>query len=766
MPSILAFGRTTQATSLSGIPTAYDQLAPNGASISTFLSIQQILTNPTFAGISSLVPQLNGSLLASWSAGSTPNPTIEYDVYIQLGTATGLFNAGNRTRTTFGTSIYLFTLADSATLLVAGSTYFVGIRARDPLGNQSTNTTSVSAVSTGVSPSRYLALTDIPSIVSSVWSELQAGYSAAGSFGNLLDSKASLTKAVADTIDSKLGSPVGSSFSADYQSIQTGVNTTNNRLGTPVGVNFSADIASIKADEVTTLARLTPTRAANLDNLDASVTSRLSDSVANIRFTAVDTAISSNLTAIQGIQNNTNFVGIVPSILSLPDTGSTIYKFFANLFDTVGSPEDPDSNIINYRIENSSGTIIVATTAMTRDSIGVYRGDYVVNSGDSGVDLVFIFTYTESSVAFIQYRTTRVQSSSGDLGTLLARLTPARAANLDNLDALISSRLSEADSVTHQSALLTQHANSQTAIAAVSTKIGTPVFGSVTQDVSAVRVQTDKIGNPANTTLAADLASIKSDSQGLRTDYTGLRATNLDNLDALVSSRQSESSALTRYNTLNNNDVGIIVAVNSIQNDTSFVGVVPNPFERPASGSTDYALFANLFDSVGSPNDPDLNTMYYRIEDPTGGIVAPTMAMTRLGVGKFKAIYSVLSTDPLIGLIVFFEYNELSTPFRQIRTTFVGATETKLDTINNKLGVPVATVSLDIAGVKSVMDTINSNSNANQTYNSNALASIQSDTDNIQAKIGIPLVTLADDIQTSFLKATDNDLVGIVEDEL
>lgn len=756
MSSILAFGITTQATSAAGIPTAFDQLAPNGASLSTYLSIQQVLTNPTFAGIVSLTPQSNGSLLASWAAGTTPNPILEYDVYIQLSTATGLFNSGNKTRTTFGTSIYLFTLADSTTLLVAGSTYFVGIRARDPLGNQSTSSASVSAVSTGVSPSRYLALTDISTVVAAVWSELQAGYSAAGTFGNLLDAKESLTKSVADTINTKLGSPVGSTFSADYQSIQTSSNLSNTKLGTPAGASVSADIASIKADDVTLLSRLSASRAGFLDFLDASIASRLSDATANTRFSTVDAAIAGVLTAVQSIQNNTNFIGIVPGILAVPASGSTPYKFYANLFDDVGSPEDPDSNTINYRIEDTNGTVIVATTAMTRDSVGVYRGTYSVTNTALDADLIFVFTYSEASVAFTQYRIARVQSESADLDTLLARLTPTRAANLDNLDVLVSSRLAETDSVTRQSALLTQHSNTQTAIAAISTKIGVPVFGSVTADITAVRIQTDKIGNPANVTLAADIASVKSDSSGLRTDYTGLRAVKLDFLDATITSRQAESVALTRYNTLNNNDSAILSAVNSIQNNTSFVGVVPNPMERPASGSTSYAIFANLFDSVGSPNDPDSNQMYYRIEDTIGNVVVATTLMSRLGVGQYKTTYLVLSTDPLRSLIVFFEYLEGASAFQQIRTTAIGATETKLDVINDKLGTPVVTVSADIAAIKA--DTVDTRTKVGVPVTTLAadIAAVKTDTLDLVAKTGIPVVTIADDIQT---RATLNDLL-------
>ena len=681
MPSILAFGRTTQATSAAGIPTAFDQLAPNGAVLSTFLSVQQVVTNPTFAGITSLTPQSNGSLLASWSAGTTPNPILEYDVYIQLGTATGLFSSGNKTRTTFGTSIYLFTLADSTTLLVAGSTYFVGVRARDPLGNVSVSTASLSATSTGVNPGRVLAYPDIPDVVAAVWNALKASYNTADTMGaalNEADAKAVLidtkigtpvssvsadvaavktvvdtintktgtpvtsiaadiaaVKAVDDTIDTKigtpvssvsadiaavksdtgttvsrLGTPVGSSFSADYQSIQTGVNTTNTRLGTPVGANLSADIAAVKADEVTLLSRLTPGRAANLDNLDAQVSLTQTATVAATQYNQVRTDVGGVLSAVQSIQNNTDFVGIVPQAMEIPNSGSNTYRLYVNLHDSLNAPMDPDSQM-NYQITTIAGSVLVATTAMTRDSIGVFHADYVVNTGVADTDIVVKFTYDVSSVPFVQYRTSKIQSTTGDLNTLVNLLTPARAANLDNLDAAVTSRLSDADSLTRQSALLNQHATTQTAVAAVSTKIGAPVLGSVTADVAAVRIQTDKIGSPAGASVSADIAAIKADTASaltkLGTPVLASLSADVAGVKTDVAAVKADTvSALTKLGT----PVGVSLSadVAAVKADTvpikvqtdkfNFTGANVDANAKVVSDKTDYALSAASAASV------------------------------------------------------------------------------------------------------------------------------------------------------------------------
>lgn len=59
-----------------------------------------------------------------------------------------------------------------------------------------------------------------------------------------------------------------------------------------------------------------------------------------------------------------------------------------------------------------------------------------------------------------------------------------------------------------------------------------------------------RLGAPAGASVSADIASVKSDSSGLRTDYTTARAAKLDNLDATVSSRNA-TAPLTAQQTAN-----------------------------------------------------------------------------------------------------------------------------------------------------------------------------------------------------------------------
>jgi hypothetical protein len=104
-------------------------------------------TPPTFAGISGLTANPDGSLSASWSAASDTTPPIVYKVYIQANTATGLFST--TPFATYATNLKMFTLPSGANL-VSGTTYYVGVRATDAFNNSETNSVSMSATSTGV----------------------------------------------------------------------------------------------------------------------------------------------------------------------------------------------------------------------------------------------------------------------------------------------------------------------------------------------------------------------------------------------------------------------------------------------------------------------------------------------------------------------------------------------------------------------------------------------------------------------------------------
>jgi hypothetical protein len=106
-------------------------------------------TAPTFAGITGLTANINGSLTASWSAGTDSSTPIEYVVYVQASTATGLFNSSNIAQIISALGAHIYVLNDLSRLQ-KGVVYYVGVRAKDALSNIDSNVVSMNATSAGV----------------------------------------------------------------------------------------------------------------------------------------------------------------------------------------------------------------------------------------------------------------------------------------------------------------------------------------------------------------------------------------------------------------------------------------------------------------------------------------------------------------------------------------------------------------------------------------------------------------------------------------
>jgi hypothetical protein len=108
---------------------------------------------PVFAGITNAAPNTDGSISASWSAGTAINPPISYKVYIARGSvsAATLFNSLNLAKIVPANTLTarLFLLADQ-TYLVRDQEYTLGVRAVDAYGNVETNTAILTATSVGI----------------------------------------------------------------------------------------------------------------------------------------------------------------------------------------------------------------------------------------------------------------------------------------------------------------------------------------------------------------------------------------------------------------------------------------------------------------------------------------------------------------------------------------------------------------------------------------------------------------------------------------
>lgn len=226
------------------------------------------LTPPTFAGIAGLVANSNGSLTASWSAASDTNSPIAYEVYIQASTAIGLFNVANRTLSTFSLSRAIFALADG-TLLANGVTYFVGVRARDPIGNVDANTASLSAISQGV-PS-----TSVLNAIAGIWDQVRASHTVSGSFGEALQSRVDVDVSTRAPASTALDNTVWTNAKAAFIDAAISSRATDADMATAL-----AGIAAIfSRTDVATSTRATP---ADISAAQSALTSLINAVAGNV----------------------------------------------------------------------------------------------------------------------------------------------------------------------------------------------------------------------------------------------------------------------------------------------------------------------------------------------------------------------------------------------------------------------------------------------------------------------------------------------------
>jgi hypothetical protein len=108
------------------------------------------LTPPAFSGIATATVQSRGQIRATWTAATDATSPVRYEVYAQAGTPVGLFtNPNNVVGITNALQFDFWNLRDGS-FLVNGTTYYVGVRARDGVSNLETNTVSIPVISTGV----------------------------------------------------------------------------------------------------------------------------------------------------------------------------------------------------------------------------------------------------------------------------------------------------------------------------------------------------------------------------------------------------------------------------------------------------------------------------------------------------------------------------------------------------------------------------------------------------------------------------------------
>lgn len=469
------------------------------------------VTPPTFSGIAGLVANANGSLTASWVAATDPAVPLSYEVYMQPVTAVGLFSTGNIVTISRGTSASLYMDALGAPLS-AGTTYYVGVRALDAVGNRNTNTVSMSAASVGIADnslynlinSRLTAtrannLDNLDTLVSSRASQtsvdqIQNNTSFVGQvpptlvlpdsgnkvykfYARLFNDVGQPSDPDGNVMNLRIETTAGGVIVSTTAMTRTGlglyeytysVSATDperalvvffeySKQGIPFQQARTTEVQEFESKLDILLTRLSAPRASNLDNLDATITSRA---------THAD---------MQTVVSNTN-----PAAVQ------------ANIWD-----------------------------AQTADhAIAGTLGKAVTDAAYAGVSLTPLDLQNIADYIWNEPRSAHTIPNTFGEGAQ-GQLSPARAANLDKLDVILSSRASTSDVSILSSFTGGRIANLDFLDTAVSSR-------AVQGTLDAVKAKTDLIPN--------DVATLAAVS-GIPTNPVLVTDPRLNRLDANISTR-------------------------------------------------------------------------------------------------------------------------------------------------------------------------------------------------------------------------------------
>lgn len=231
-------------------------------------------------------------------------------------------------------------------------------------------------------------------------------------------------EAIKSTVDTNLDAKV-STRQAETDALSR-YNNLQSKLGTPAGVSVSADIAAVKSDSGTLVSRLTAQRAVNLDNLDAAITSREAETDASARYT--------------------------------------------NLQTKLGTPAGASVSADIAAVKSDSGTLVARLTAQRATNLDFL--DVAISSRESEASASTRATNNQNEHDATQALINALNNlSTTDIQTVLNNqgLTTSRTANLDNLNATISSRESESNAASRAAAAHSDALAIQSDIAALPT---------------------------------------------------------------------------------------------------------------------------------------------------------------------------------------------------------------------------------------------------------------------------------------------------------
>jgi hypothetical protein len=233
-------------------------------------------------------------------------------------------------------------------------------------------------------------IVDPTGLNTAVWGDTRSSYTTPGTFGNDLALQSDLLTAKGNT----------TTLLSDTTTLKGNATTLLSDTTTLKGdtTTLKGDTTTLKGD---TLAIL-------IDTDEAQQKLPTQYIMGSATKDSQDLKLGEIKSVVESIQNVTTFAGIVPTELNVPSAGSTIYKLYGRLFDTNGSPNDPDNNIITIMIKDFSGNNVVAQTNMTRTGVGAYEYSYAVPSTEETRAIVVFFGYTETSISVEHPRVTRL----------------------------------------------------------------------------------------------------------------------------------------------------------------------------------------------------------------------------------------------------------------------------------------------------------------------------------------------------------------------
>lgn len=167
--------------------------------------------------------------------------------------------------------------------------------------------------------------------------------------------------------------------------------------------------------------------------------------------------------------------------------------------------------------------------------------------------------------------------------------------------------------------------------------------------------------------------------------------TKLDTANTSLSSITTELASVKATGTSTNNVItdpmvgnanikalveSAISAIQTVQNNTSFVAVVSPQLVVPAAGSKHYEIAIRIFDSNNQLEDPDTNTIAVSIKNEFGldrtnlltGYTAGPVNATRISQGVYQIGLDVTSTSGLEQLLIEFAYSEGGSSLNHVRT--------------------------------------------------------------------------------------------------